>query len=201
MKKEEFIFNLLLGVSIISWGIAGLNSAIQEEGLSTVRILTALFNGIVGTLVIVRKPVKTSAPISAFLMCLPSLIFSGLLFSQSASFTSWTIEQEVLFGLGVTIASFSFLSLGKNFAVLPQLRSISTGGLYRIIRHPAYLGELLMLLACVLSLPTYLNSAVYVLFIPFLIIRIYAEEKVLSSNENYMTYQSIVKWRLIPFLW
>lgn len=167
MKKEELIFNILLGLSVISWGIAGFHTAYVNEGLSVVRILTACFNLLIGILIISRRPVHTSGSFLSFLLCLPSLVFSGLLFHFSAPFTSWRLAYEILFGCGALLATVSFFALGQNFAILPQLRNVTTGGLYRLVRHPAYLGEILMLLACLLSGPKLINSIALLFLFPF----------------------------------
>ena len=75
-------------------------------------------------------------------------------------------------------------------------------GLYGVVRHPMYLGVLVLFL----SMPLVLGSAVAV--VPFLLVpwvlvkRIRNEEQVLETGlPGYGDYRKKVKYRLIPFLW
>jgi len=78
---------------------------------------------------------------------------------------------------------------------------ISTGP-YSIVRHPMYLGSLIIFLATPIALGSYWA------IIPFtgvpisLIFRIINEEKILSKQlVGYKDYCNKVKFRIIPFLW
>lgn len=78
---------------------------------------------------------------------------------------------------------------------------ISTG-LYSYIRHPMYLGAILMFI----GLPMMLGSKYGILLgfmLSFLfILRIFGEEKMLEEElEGYKEYEQKVKYRLIPFVW
>ena len=75
-------------------------------------------------------------------------------------------------------------------------------GLYGVVRHPMYLGVLVLFL----SMPLVLGSAVAVvpfLAIPWVLVqRIRNEEQVLEAGlPGYGDYRKKVKYRLIPFLW
>lgn len=75
-------------------------------------------------------------------------------------------------------------------------------GLYGVVRHPMYLGVLVLFL----SMPLALGSAVAVvpfLAIPWVLVqRIRNEEQVLEAGlPGYADYRKKVKYRLIPFLW
>ncbi len=201
MKAEERFFNLFLGMSIMCWGVAGLFSDLPEPGLSVVRGLTTCFNIVVGALVLFRSQLQQGVSLSGLLSALPSLLLSGLLFRFSRPFHEWGGGLELLFAVGTLLALISLLNLGRNFSILPQRRGISEGGLYRLVRHPIYLGESLMLLACLLSAPKGLNLLVFILFVPFLVLRIHSEEKLLCEQASYLRYRGSVRWRLVPYLW
>ena len=75
-------------------------------------------------------------------------------------------------------------------------------GLYGVVRHPMYLGVLVLFL----SMPLVLGSAVAVvpfLAIPWVLVqRIRNEEQVLETGlPGYGDYRKKVKYRLFPFLW
>ena len=91
--------------------------------------------------------------------------------------------------------------LSRTVEVQAGQRVVDTG-LYGVVRHPMYLGVLVLFL----SMPLVLGSAVAV--VPFLLVpwvlvkRIRNEEQVLETGlPGYGDYRKKVKYRLIPFLW
>lgn len=78
---------------------------------------------------------------------------------------------------------------------------ISTGP-YSVVRHPMYLGGIVMFLATPLALGSYVSLPVFGLVIPFYIFRLLNEEKVLRRDlVGYPEYCSRTRFRLIPFIW
>ena len=91
--------------------------------------------------------------------------------------------------------------LSRTVEVQEDQRVVDTG-LYGVVRHPMYLGVLVLFL----SMPLVLGSAVAVvpfLAIPWVLVkRIRNEEQVLETGlPGYGDYRKKVKYRLIPFLW
>jgi protein-S-isoprenylcysteine O-methyltransferase Ste14 len=78
---------------------------------------------------------------------------------------------------------------------------ISTG-LYSIVRHPMYLGVLIMYLPTPLALGSYWGL-IPMAFLPVaLVFRILNEEKVLRENlDGYKEYCEKTRYRLIPYIW
>jgi protein-S-isoprenylcysteine O-methyltransferase Ste14 len=75
---------------------------------------------------------------------------------------------------------------------------ISTG-LYAIVRHPMYAGGLLYILGMPLALGSFLALLVFPVIFPFLIWRLFDEERLLSKElHGYKEYTEKVHWRLIP---
>lgn len=80
-------------------------------------------------------------------------------------------------------------------------RVISTG-VYGFVRHPMYLGAILMFIGAPMLLGSMYGIAVGVFMLLILILRIVGEEKMLSDElEGYKEYQKKVKYRLIPYIW
>jgi protein-S-isoprenylcysteine O-methyltransferase Ste14 len=78
---------------------------------------------------------------------------------------------------------------------------ISTGP-YAIVRHPMYASASLYLLGTPLALGSYYGLLAVALVVPFLIWRLYDEERFLARNlPGYSEYQQRVRHRLLPFLW
>jgi protein-S-isoprenylcysteine O-methyltransferase Ste14 len=78
---------------------------------------------------------------------------------------------------------------------------ISTGP-YSIVRHPMYASASLYLLGTPLALGSYWGLATLVLMAPFLIWRLFDEEKLLARDlPGYREYQQRVRYRLVPLIW
>jgi protein-S-isoprenylcysteine O-methyltransferase Ste14 len=114
------------------------------------------------------------------------------------------IAGDVLVALGFLII---FLVYKENtFAsatieITPDQKVISTG-LYALVRHPMYMGALLLLVGMSLSLGSRWGLCVFLLFIPALAWRVFDEERFLAKNlPGYSEYLNKVKYRLMPGVW
>lgn len=99
---------------------------------------------------------------------------------------------------GVVMLMAGMLSLRRSFAVVPGNRGIRTGGMYRIVRHPLYLSELIVLLGTVLVNPTLPNWVILIVECGLQFARARAEEDFLSTDPDYRAYRERVRYRLIP---
>ncbi len=80
-------------------------------------------------------------------------------------------------------------------------RVVSTG-VYGFIRHPMYLGGILLFIGVPLLLGSVYGFLIGVLISFLLIARILGEERMLVKElEGYADYKKKVKYRLIPFIW
>jgi len=172
-----------------------------DARFTSVRITISTLNLIVGIFILLRMPVKQFGSLRLILAALPSLLVAGFAFKLSPRPDHWPLHAQILFAAGGIVASCSFLFLGKSFSILPALRDIVVKGPYRFIRHPAYLGELAMVLACGLAEPKLLTLAPFLIGVPLIVVRILAEEKLLSSDDGYCEYRRKVRFRLIPLVW
>jgi protein-S-isoprenylcysteine O-methyltransferase Ste14 len=77
-----------------------------------------------------------------------------------------------------------------------------TGGLYRVIRHPSYLGLLLGLLGWALVFRSAIGFLVSLLLLLPLVARMNSEEALLESEfgSQYADYRRRT-WRLVPFVY
>jgi protein-S-isoprenylcysteine O-methyltransferase Ste14 len=80
-------------------------------------------------------------------------------------------------------------------------RVISTG-LYGLVRHPMYLGTLVMSVGVPLALGSYWGLLVILAVVPVLVLRIGDEEKMLVGElKGYADYRRHVRSRLVPGVW
>ena len=135
------------------------------------------------------------------LLAVPSFITCYAVAALTRRPDEWPVHSQVITVLGVVFTLYALLSLGRSFSILPALRKIRFIGPYRWVRHPMYLGETLMLLGFFSSQPSTLSSLCLLLFILSLMLRINAEEELLSSTVEYRNLRSKVPYRLMPGLW
>jgi protein-S-isoprenylcysteine O-methyltransferase Ste14 len=110
-----------------------------------------------------------------------------------------------LFVVGCTLRLAPVFVLGRRFSGLVAIQEgheLVTGGLYRVIRHPSYLGLLLGLFGWALVFRSAIGVLVSLLLLPPLIARMNSEEALLESEfgAQYADYRRR-SWRLLPFLY
>lgn len=141
----------------------------------------------------------------AFLIQKHSLV-SNELGSFSTRFPFLSYFGCFCLAFGVTIRLLAVATLKQQFttnvSILEKHKIIETG-IYRIIRHPAYLGYLMSLLGIGLILGNWLGLIALVV-LPFLgiLYRIHVEERVLLNyfGSAYQEYANRTK-RLLPGIW
>jgi protein-S-isoprenylcysteine O-methyltransferase len=108
--------------------------------------------------------------------------------------------------LGVTVRLAAFVTLSRQFteqvSILEKHELVDTG-IYRVIRHPAYLGHLAALLGIGLILGNWVSLAVLVLLpLAGVLYRIHVEEGALLRHFGpaYQEYAGRTK-RLLPGIW
>lgn len=92
---------------------------------------------------------------------------------------------------GTLLAFWSAWYLGTGFSLLPQARQLVTSGPYRYVRHPIYLGGLLITLGEVWLRYSPLVLALNVLFVAAQVVRLRYEEHVLErAFPEYREYRA-----------
>jgi len=90
---------------------------------------------------------------------------------------------------------------GRTVQVDAGQTVISTGP-YAWVRHPMYLGSVVLWAFAPLALGSWVALPAFWLLIPFYAIRLLNEEKVLTSElAGYSDYCRKTRFHLIPFVW
>ncbi|MFP4497208.1 MAG: methyltransferase family protein [Vulcanimicrobiota bacterium] len=90
---------------------------------------------------------------------------------------------------GTSIMILSIWQLKTSFSIMAEARELVTGGIYKYIRHPLYLGEFIAYLGVLLIRLSWINITIYLLFIILQTFRAGIEEKKLSESlEGYRVY-------------
>jgi protein-S-isoprenylcysteine O-methyltransferase Ste14 len=108
----------------------------------------------------------------------------------------------VMFTVGGVLRVWPVFVLGRRFSGLVAIQkghTLVTGGIYRAIRNPSYLGMIVMTLGFVLAFRSLVGAVITACLIPPLIARIHAEEAMLRSQfgAEYDSYCARTS-RLIP---
>lgn len=182
----------LTGVAIvtIALGIAGLFSeghvgSVVREDRSNRWVIAAL--GVLGLL---------GAYLPAYTDRVDFLTFGG----ESVRWLGF-----LLYTAGGVLRIAPVFVLGRRFsglvAIQPEHR-LATSGLYGVIRHPSYLGLLVLSLGWALAFRSGVGVILAVLSLLVVLARIEAEERLLSETfgAEYEAYRNRT-WRLVPYVY
>jgi protein-S-isoprenylcysteine O-methyltransferase Ste14 len=111
-------------------------------------------------------------------------------------------DVVILGGYLIIFLVFRQNSYASRIIEIDKGQKVITTGLYAWVRHPMYLGVLIMYLPTPLALGSYWGL-IPMAFLPVsLLFRILNEEKVLSENlKGYKEYCLKTKYRIFPYLW
>jgi protein-S-isoprenylcysteine O-methyltransferase Ste14 len=114
------------------------------------------------------------------------------------------VAGDIMVALGFLIVFLTFKENTFTSAIIEVdagQKIISTGP-YALVRHPMYIGALVMLLGVPLALGSWWGLLTIIPMTLVIVWRLLEEEKFLAENlSGYSDYQSKVKYRLLPFGW
>lgn len=180
--------------------------------------LGLLFGGSELLLLILKRSKKSAVKTSNDGRSLPFLwiIISGCISAGSfiATRQLWgTANPEITQPTGISIVVIGFIirwisiiQLGSMFTVDVAISSshiLKTNGMYQLVRHPTYLGLMLIITGLAILLNNWL--ACITMIIPIFVVlnyRMVVEEKALTGEfgDQYFQYKQKVK-RIIPFIY
>jgi protein-S-isoprenylcysteine O-methyltransferase Ste14 len=176
-----------------------------EESETTAKILRRYFRDIRG---------KGKFSDMAGLITSGIILFSGVLVTALDfimiqkiiyRFDLVSLASLILFAVGSAIEIQAGRALGKHYShlvrILPDHKLIRHG-VYKYIRHPVYLGELLTYFSIPLFFHSLYGLIVMILLIPIILRRIRIEEQILIEKfgEKYRDYIKNSK-KLIPYVY
>lgn len=157
-------------------------------------------------------PSAEKRPVQKLIMAVTSLGFAGLLLVPALDrHYGWShvpsylvVAGDVLVAVGMY---FTFLVYKENtftsatIEVVPDQSLIATGP-YAVVRHPMYASALLYLFGTPLALRSFWGLVPLAVMMPFLIWRLFDEERLLSEGlTGYREYRQKVRNRLVPGIW
>ena len=101
------------------------------------------------------------------------------------------IPGQMLLLAGTLLAVTGMATLGRSFSISVEARAPVTGGVYRFIRHPVYLGELVAVTGVALIRLSWLSTALLVACWVSQIVRAgWEEEKLARAFPAYAAYRA-----------
>ena len=140
------------------------------------------------------------------LMVLAVTVVSSLdhRFGWSRVPTAVVVLGNVVVAVGLVIAQLVVIQnsyAAATITVEAEQKVVSTG-LYGLVRHPMYVGTLIMMIGMPLALDSYWGLVSLIPGLAILAIRIVDEEKMLREElAGYTDYMQQVHYRLVPYVW
>jgi len=142
----------------------------------------------------------TAVFIAGFLAIAVDLRLHGL--NQVPSAMVLAADAGVFLGYFLIFWVFKLNSHSSRTIEVVEGQKVITTGPYAIIRHPMYLGFMVMYLLTPIALGSWWALPIFLLYVPVLIWRIFNEEKVLLRDlPDYYEYCQERHYRLLPLIW
>lgn len=187
--------NVLLAASFFVAALPSANRA-PTDLANAIWIIGAL---IMGVFSLVRLPPKTAmVTIPAIAASAGMLVIPCLMRPVAPSVGMLAIAGIALELVGVALSQIARIYMGRSFGILPANRGLVSKGPFSSVRHPIYLGWLILTIGFACSYPTARNVLLIIASIPFLVWRIEMEEGLLALEPVYRAYQHKVRFRLWP---
>jgi protein-S-isoprenylcysteine O-methyltransferase Ste14 len=150
----------------------------------------------------VQKVVMIGLYGSLAAICVISGLDHRLGWSSVPAAVSLIGDVAVAVGLGVVVLVVVQNSYASTTVQVASGQKVVSTGLYGLVRHPMYTGNVLMLVGLPLALGSYWALALVVPGVAVLAARIRDEEKLLGEElDGYREYTQKVRSRLIPYVW
>ncbi len=190
-----------LGVAAIFF-LSLASQAREYHGLTD--LIWMLGAGLMGILSLVRVPPKSalitfsSVVATAFMMVTPLWMRPLPHMIAGPALLSCAIAVQFI---GMILSLGARLYLGRRFGLLPANRGIVSTGPFRLVRHPIYLGWLVLSFGFVIEYPTLRNIGLLTSILPVMIWRIALEERLLGQDPAYRPYCQATRYRVLPFIY
>ena len=108
----------------------------------------------------------------------------------------------VALGLLINLFVFKENSFGGSTVQTFEVQKVISTGPYALVRHPMYVGVIIMMTGVPLALGSWWGLTILALMLPVLSWRILDEEQLLRKElPGYTEYAQKVRYRLVPYLW
>jgi protein-S-isoprenylcysteine O-methyltransferase Ste14 len=150
----------------------------------------------------VQKAIIALAFLSFFALVVVSVLDHRFGWSHVPARVSVLGNVLIALGLMIDLRVFRENSYGASTIETMQGQTVISTGPYAVVRHPMYVGVVILVLGTPLALGSLWGLLFMLVDVPLLMLRILDEEKLLRSELNgYNAYAQDVRYRLVPGLW
>ena len=152
------------------------------------------------------RPIQKIVILGAFLGIFAMMAFSAfdhrMGWSSVPAWVSVLGDVLVAAGLGITMLVVIQNGYAAATVTLETGQTVASGGVYRFVRHPMYVGFVIMMVGMPLALGSYWGLLFVIPTLGALVFRIVDEEKLLTKElAGYDEYAQKVRYRLMPNVW
>ncbi|CQD18102.1 integral membrane protein [Mycolicibacterium conceptionense] len=157
-------------------------------------------------------PTAETRPVQKFASTMAFVLLAGIIAVAALDHRlGWSsvpgglsVLGDVLVAIGLGIAMLVVIQnsyAAANVKVVAGQAVVSTG-LYGLVRHPMYVGNVIMMIGIPPALGSYWALLLVIPALALLGVRILDEEKMLRAElDGYDAYTREVRYRLLPFVW
>jgi protein-S-isoprenylcysteine O-methyltransferase Ste14 len=152
------------------------------------------------------RPVQKVVAAGVYVLVSALLVFSALDhrfgWSPVPAAVSLADDALVAIGLGITILVVIQNSYAAATVTVEVSQTVVSTGLYGLVRHPMYIGAMILMAGIPLALGSWWGLAVLIPCVVGVAFRIRDEERMLTNELNgYRDYTKTVHHRLVPYVW
>ncbi|OMC17824.1 isoprenylcysteine carboxylmethyltransferase family protein [Mycobacterium sp. SP-6446] len=152
------------------------------------------------------RPVQKVIIVGWYLSLASAIVLSAVdhRFGWSTVPTAICLVGDVLVVVGLSVVMLVVIqnSYAATTVQVEADQKLASTGLYGLVRHPMYTGNVIMMVGIPLALGSYWGLAFVIPGVIVLGLRIRDEEALLRKElEGYRSYTQKVRYRLVPLMW
>ncbi len=149
-----------------------------------------------------QKIIITGSMLSFFAAMVFSALDRRMGWSSVPPWLSVVGDALLAAGLGLAMLVVVQNSYAAATVTVEAGQTLVTNGLYKLVRHPMYVGNVIMMVGIPLALGSYWGLLFLIPGVVVLVWRILDEEKMLTQQlAGYGEYAHRVRYRLVPYVW
>ena len=149
-----------------------------------------------------QKIIQSLSAIAFIAMFVVSAFDHRFMWSVVPAYAVIAGDALIVLGFAIVFWVFKVNSFTSGIIEVAAEQTVISTGPYGLVRHPMYLGALIMLLSIPIALGSWWGMIALVPMSVVLVWRLLDEEAFLArSLPGYMEYRETVRYRLVPFLW